>query len=479
MSEPPGPTPDAGPPAPRRHRRSRRVAIAVALFLAADLAAAAWFGQRLTDRPAAGPTAAPTGRVTAGTRVPSQVDPQAAARAAREQALADLLARRSRAVMHRDVTAWRATVDPREGAFAAQQDVLFSNLLRLPLAGWELAPGGEGPALSPERARVLGPDAWISRVVLRYRLRGYDAADVVRQRYLTLVTAPDGTWKIASDADAAATGAAAGSTGGGTEPDHDLWDLGPVTVEQGRRTLVVSRRDDVDLARYAREEDAAVAAVDRVWPSAWPRRVVLLVPASQQEMASVLAIPADGLGQIAAITTGQRSDGGTGTTGDRVVVNPATYDTLTALGRRVVLAHETTHVATRAVTRGAVPIWLSEGFADYVGYLDSGVPVATAARELLTQVRSGAAPTTLPVQQDFDPARGKIAAAYESAWLACRYVVAENGQDALVRLYQQVATSRSSDEQTNLAAALRSVLGLTPAQFTDGWRDYVRSQAGR
>lgn len=464
-----------GLPAPasapsRRRRPRRRLALAVALFLAVDLGAAAWFGVRITPHPVAAPTAAPSGQVTAGARVPSQVDPQAAVRAARERALAALLARRSRAVLTHDVTAWRATVDPRDGAFAQRQDVLFANLLRLPLAEYELAPGGDGPALPSERARALGSEAWISRVVLRYRLRGYDAADVVRQRYLTLATAPDGTWKVASDSDA-------GSAAGASEPDHDLWDLGPVTVQQGERTLVVSRRDDVDLARYAREEDTAVEAVDRVWPSPWPRKVVLLVPATQQEMAGVLAIPADGLGQIAAITTGQRADGGTGTTGDRVVVNPATYDTLTALGRRVVLAHETTHVATRAITRGAVPIWLSEGFADYVGYLDSGVPVSTAARELLAQVGSGTAPKTLPVQEDFDPARGKIAAAYESAWLACRYVAAENGQDALVRLYRQVATARSADEQTNLSAALRAVLDLSPAQFTAGWQDYVRAQA--
>lgn len=407
------------------------------------------------------------GAVTSGARVPSAQ--QASARAARDQGLADLLARRSQAVARHDITAWRSTIDPRDGTFAQRQDVVFANLLRLPLADWQLAPGGEGPALAPARARALGPDAWISRVVLRYRLRGYDTAQVVRERFLTVVKAPDGAWKIASDADATQS-----------EPDRDLWDLGPVTVHQGARTLVVSRRTDLDddvLARYAREEDAAIEAVDRVWPSPWPRRVVLFVPASQQEMAAVLAVPADGLGQIAAITTGQRATGGPGTTGDRVVLNPATYDTLTALGRRVVLAHETTHVATRAVTRGGVPIWLSEGFADYVGYLDSGVPVGTAARELLAQVRAGEAPAALPVQEDFDPARGQIAAAYEGAWLACRYVAGRVGQDGLVRLYRQVAASRSADEQVNAAAGLRSVLHLTPAEFTRAWRDYVRATA--
>ena len=41
-------------------------------------------------------------------------------------------------------------------------------------------------------------------------------------------------------------------------------------------------------------------------------------------------------------------------------------------GKQVVLTHETTHVATRADTTAATPLWLSEGYADWVGYRGHG-----------------------------------------------------------------------------------------------------------
>ncbi|UJH71307.1 DUF4157 domain-containing protein [Ornithinimicrobium sp. INDO-MA30-4] len=57
-----------------------------------------------------------------------------------------------------------------------------------------------------------------------------------------------------------------------------------------------------------------------------------------------------------------------------VVVHPAAYDALDADGKRLVLAHEMTHLAQSQ--QGEVPWWLREGSAEFSAYLqrDGGYP---------------------------------------------------------------------------------------------------------
>ena len=82
--------------------------------------------------------------------------------------------------------------------------------------------------------------------------------------------------------------------------------------------------------------------------------------------------------------------------GGRVVVVPENFARLTATGRDVVITHELTHVATGATRGGRVPMWMSEGFADYVGYRDAGIAVRMVAAELAREVRAGACPPAFP-----------------------------------------------------------------------------------
>jgi hypothetical protein len=137
------------------------------------------------------------------------------------------------------------------------------------------------------------------------------------------------------------------------------------------------------------------------------------------------------------------------------------------------MAHETTHVATRQRTSAAVPIWLSEGFADYVGYRDAGVPDAVAASDLLTRVRAQGAPAALPTERDFDAARGEVGAAYNGAWLACRMLAERYGERGLVRVYAAAA----ANGPVGLAMALRA-LGTDERALLADWRRYLVEQAG-
>jgi len=394
----------------------------------------------------------------------------------RERALTALLAVRSRAVMRGDARGWLSTVDRSATAFRARQAEVFENLRDVPLAQWSYRYVGVAPALPSARRRELGPSAWVARVLVGHRIRGFDTATSYSEQFLTVVHRRGG-WVLAADDDG----------DGAPQP----WDLGRVRVERGRHVLVLGTAPTRSLRGFAVEADRAVEQVSQVWGNQWPRRAVLVVPRTQTEFGRLLLRDRKGLGQVAAVTTGDlglapgdrvaSSAGGTSNGGrlarnDRVVLNPAAFDRLAATGRRVVLTHEVTHVAVRSSTSSAVPIWLSEGFADYVGYRGSGVGRRTAAADVLALVRQGRGPTSLPTAADFDPTRATIAPSYSSALLACDLLVDTYGEQGLVRLYR-AATERTPnggpDPQARLASAFPRALGTSQQRFTADWRQHL------
>lgn len=376
----------------------------------------------------------------------------------RVQALDELLAARAAAVLERDRQAWLATVDPGSPEFLDRQAAVFENLEQVPLTEWRYEYGGEGAALHPARQAELGADAWVARVVLVYRFSGAsDLGEVRREQHLTLVRRGE-EWLVADDAD--------GPTA------QDLWDLGPVQAVRGDRSLVLGTAEVENLHQYVVEMDDAVKHVDAVWGTDWSRTVVVLVPRTQTEMAQVLGREDEaGLEQIAAVTTGEVRPRGEEPSADRVIINPAGFAQLGPLGRQVVLTHEITHVATRATASGDVPIWLSEGFADYIAYRDAAVAPSVVAQDLLDEVRAGDPPTALPGTADFDPRQGGVASAYSGAWLAAHLIAERWGEEALVSVYRFVAGGAGVDE------ALVEHVGMDEATFTKEWAAYVEDLA--
>jgi hypothetical protein len=226
-----------------------------------------------------------------------------------------------------------------------------------------------------------------------------------------------------------------------------LWPDG-ATVVRGRHSVVVGHRvPHAALRDLAATADRARRTVAAIWG---PVRALVLHPATDAEAAALAG--AGNTRGLAALATA-----------DRVIVLPSGYARLTATGRDVVITHELTHVATGATRGGRVPMWLSEGFADYAGYRDAGIAVRTVAAELAAEVRAGTLPARLPGPADFAPGAPRLAQAYEEAWLACRLVAERFGEKALVRLY-------GSD--------VGSTLGLSAAEFTRAWRDYLRRELG-
>jgi hypothetical protein len=352
-----------------------------------------------------------------------------------------VLANRARAVREHDRIGFLATVASAPAAFQTAQAKEFDNLAKLPLKSWQ------------ETFQAVQPGTSVVKVTLKYGLKGFDRGLVGRTRYLTF-TPRSGAWVITGD-----------GADRGLRDDSDIWDGGPLTVHKGRSSLVIG--DAPHLDEIARRLDEAVPVVTGVVGKGWARRAVALVP-NDPALAAAMAGEGQNLGEIAALATVAPSAAG-GRGEDRVIISPGTFGRLNDLGRDVVLTHELTHVATGGARDGRTPLWLIEGFADYVGYRKTKVGVRSAARELRREVTTGHLPTALPGQDAFGGDSPRLSQSYQEAWLACRMVADRYGEAALVRLYR--AAGRRSE-----AAALREVLNVTPARFTSMWRDYLHKE---
>lgn len=377
-----------------------------------------------------------------------------------------MLDRHGADVVHRDRKDFLADLDTGAAAsrYRAQQAAMFDNLAGVPLVAWTYrvsAPVTGGSVLHDASARYRAP-VLIARIALGYQLRGYDPAPTEHDVWLTFVRRA-GQVRIVSDSDLAEQGG---------QSWHGPWDFGPVGVYRGAHCLVVSHPAyATQVAGLASDVDAAVSAVTAVWGRAWRQSVVVFVPDSADELSAVLGGSGTGGTDIAAQTIG---DPGNARTGLRVVLDPAGQARLSPLGRRIVVRHEITHVAAWAVTSDAVPTWLVEGFADYVGNLDSGQLVPVAAAELRAQVRAGRVPAALPTDEDFATAGAALPRVYEQAWLACRLIASlpgTGGSAGLVRLYHAAAAPG-----TDFNSALRTVVHMSLTQFTARWRQYLQAQ---
>ena len=153
-----------------------------------------------------------------------------------------------------------------------------------------------------------------------------------------------------------------------------------------------------------------------------------------------------------------------------ILVNPEVFSGLGADGAQIVMSHEATHVATGAAT-SAMPLWLLEGFADYVALARSDLPVDVTASQILAEVRRNGPPRRLPDQKAFDPSNKLLGTSYEAAWLAARLLAEEYGERRLVGFYDTVDAGASTEEAF-------AELGTTEAAFTRRWRDYLRELAG-
>jgi hypothetical protein len=303
--------------------------------------------------------------------------------------------------------------------------------------------------------------------VLKYAIAEFDPEPTYAPQHLTFARVGD-TWTLAADDDFEA---------GGLASSRGIWDFGPVVAHRGAHTLALGHPGSERLMKQIADGvDAAVPRVTSVWGTDWSQSVVILVPNDQAELDRMLGGSTD-LTRIAAVATAELTDLGDGyhPVGNRVIVNPPNFAKLGRLGRQVVLTHETAHVATRQATGPDVPTWLVEGMADYIGYLDVPVPLATAARETEQAVQAGRIPDALPRDIDFDGGNPDLAMAYEVSWLAFRLLAETYGPDRAFAFYRAVGASRGAGADAAVERAFAEELGTSTAAFTAAWREHLAS----
>jgi hypothetical protein len=297
---------------------------------------------------------------------------------------------------------------------------------------------------------------WEAAVDLTWRFEGFDEEPVHEEVLVAFQVAQDQSVGITSI--------------GGGDRRSPLWLSGHLEVRRSTDTLVLATTAaEADLV--AGRAEAAVPVVRDVLPQ-WDGKLVVEVPGSEEALDAALGADPGSYTDIAAVTA---SVDGTITPDSEVhvFVNPDVYDDLEPVGGQVVISHEATHLATGAPLTSGVPLWLLEGFADYVALHAVDLPITTTAGQIIQQVRADGAPDHLPGQPEFDQTDSHLGAAYESAWVACLVLADAGGQDALVQLYEAVSGGQELDGQ------LPKLFGLTETELTARWRQRLQDLAAR
>lgn len=351
-----------------------------------------------------------------------------------------------RAVAGRDPNAARALAPHDDQAGRDLLAAVATNAAALDVRGFTARYVSEAGATAAD-------GSWPGAVEVTWRFAGFDARLLRHEVVLLFTPTAEGV-------------AITGVDDGGRTP---LWLTGPVHVARTPTTLVLAQRADA-LEGFQRMSRRAVAVVRRVVP--WPRaRLVVEVPATLESLERALGAELGSYAGVAAVSASV--DGSPERRSPvHVYVNPAVFATLQPSGAQIVLSHEATHVATGAATSADLPMWLLEGFADYVALRDTSVPVGTAAAQIIAAVRRDGPPAHLPGPAEFNARSHGFGTAYEAAWLACQALVDVRGERALVRLYEQVR------DGADLETALRARFGFGVAELTRTWQRRLAELAG-
>ncbi|MBF4160557.1 hypothetical protein [Nocardioides acrostichi] len=352
-------------------------------------------------------------------------------------ALADL----QRAITRRDVTAVERLAPPDDATASSLLASVVQNAQALDLRDVVIR------FIDSTGGGVDAEGRWSGTADVSWRIAGFDRGTARMEVPFTFRNVGDrGVAVESADPDQ------------GTVP---LWLQGPLQVRKAPDVLVMVSGTSQEARTYDRLAQRAVPVVEKVLPSS---RVSLVVevPSSAAALDAMLGADPGTYENVAAVTT---SPDGVVSVGSpvHVFVNPDEMNRLKPTGAQVVMSHEATHAVTDAPLSQA-PQWLVEGFADYVALRDVKLPLSTTAAQIIAQVKADGVPAALPGTAEFDTASTHLGAAYEAAWLACRLIARVAGQDALVRLYDKLASGGDVD------ATLRRVTGLSLAEVTGRWR---------
>lgn len=303
-----------------------------------------------------------------------------------------------------------------------------------------------------ETGTTAGDDAWDGLVAVTWRYAGFDRASARAEVPVSFASGGRTIAAVGVDA-----------------KRLPLWLTGPVAVRRVPGAIVVAAGEATDIETYARRARRAVAATRPLLGRG--DGLVIEVPADGEELHRALGADRGTYDAIAAVTA--PVDGSTAPRSPvHVFVNRSVYDGLDPVAAQVVMTHEAVHAVTGAALVRGVPLWLVEGFADYVALRDVSLPVTRTAAQVIRQVRRDGLPDALPADSDFDPGASHLGTLYEAAWQVAVTLAERRGAAALVDFYDDVL------DGTALDVALRRHFGWSEADLTAAWRSRLAALAG-
>lgn len=434
----------------------------VAVVASGVLAATAAACSSSTDVGGAVPTTRVTRPASASVTGAADVAPEAWA-GARARAVQALAERRAAAAGDGDRAAWLADLAAGDPRLRAAQTAVLGRMVAMRVGDVAVAAVRErsAPVPAPRGTRV----DWDVRVTSTYRLEGFDTAPRTFDLDLTVRADP---------ADPAGVTVVASRPADRPQP----WDLAGLVVRRTDRALVLAVGSAGRVAEVQRRAVAAGARVAAVWGRSRP--AVWVAPATDADAARLLGRQVDDLEGVAAATDGPIV-AGRPAGADRIVVVPGPWDSLRPAGRDVVMTHELTHATVRSSTTRPVPLWLSEGFAELVGYRAVDLPEATVVAPALDAARADGLPQDLPADSAFDPSTGRLPVAYGESLLVLRTLADRYGTAAVVRFYRAAAGGLAvpadvvGDPDAVADRALRAELETDRATLVRSWQARLRA----
>lgn len=161
--------------------------------------------------------------------------------------------------------------------------------------------------------------------------------------------------------------------------------------------------------------------------------------------------------------------GGVAIPARRQLVLPVFASTRALSGDRGrVLRHEWAHLGLHAHLGGlGIPRWFDEGYAEWAAGWDR-----SETWRLRLLLASGRTPPLDSLTLDWPRDAASAGAAYLLAATAVEYLVSESGERGLAQFFDRWKEMRSFE------AALRATYGVTPGQFEEHWRRYVKDRYG-
>lgn len=328
------------------------------------------------------------------------------------KAISRALDARARVVRRADPDAFARLVGGSE-EFRDEQQTWFGNLTQLPLQrlGYRVDPA----------SLVRDGDTYAVSADVTVELEGYDAAPVTTETRLRFEPARRHPGRFLLTAAEASM----------PQP----WDLGEIEVREGEGVLGVFDPGSVDAAPALLDSvEAGITSVSAEVPYDWSRSVVVYALSDPEFLLGLDDVPGDDPGDLDAVSfpVGEST---------RFALNPRMLDR-PGRERDQLVRHELTHVAV-GTRDDAVPVWLSEGLAEYVSVRslapeDRRIPEA-AVRAADAGVADLPDDTTFN-DQDSD-------AHYGLAWWAVEYVADAYGEQAPWQLLDDLAAPGADPDE--------------------------------